>query len=365
MAKFTCPNCIASYDKKKILFVCPSCNEVASRMVYESRKVKCMQEGCGGYATLRICPLCGFVIPQTVLDTDNLPFSIVGVATSGKTNYITVMLHELQRISGIRLALAHQTHETHEHQYENYKRIYEQHIPPEATASGNAKAQIWSIKNLDRRSKNSVKTYTFTIFDGAGEDHENMDSTTNLVNYIKASEAILLTVDPLILSSIKNGSAVDPDVRRMSLGGEVHAGGDAISVINRVADYIKTARGIRVDRKLDIPVAVILTKFDTLLDHPSFGPQALVRSGSLNIRHGKVDLDATRQINDEIRHWLMAIGEMAFINALEANFREFYFFAVSSYGAPPTMDGKIPEKISPHRVLDPLLWLFKRARFLD
>ena len=300
------------------------------------------------------------------LETPNLPFSIVGVSNSGKTNYITVMLHELSKSSGLRLALGHQTKETLDHQNENYHRIYEEHTRPESTQSGENMPQIWYIKNLQKKRGSEVPTYTFTIFDGAGEDHENnLDPSSTVCRYINASKAIILAIDPLVLSKIRRGGIVDHDVMVNSLGGYEGETKNAEDVINSVASYIKAARGIKATKVLDIPVAVVLTKFDTILNHKAFGPQALIRNKSLTVRNGRVDTTEISQVDEEIRNWLYEIGEGAFIDALDSHFKEYYFFGVSSYGNPPKNAYTLSDEIAPHRVLDPILWLFKKAKFID
>lgn len=315
---------------------------------------------------MRKCPSCEEIIPKMALETPNLPFSIVGVSNSGKTNYITVMLHELGRSSGLRLALGHQTKDTLDHQNENCELIYEQHTLPGATQAGERMPQIWYIKNLQKRHGSEVPTYTFTIFDGAGEDHENnLDPSSTVCRYINASKAIILAVDPLVLPAIRRGGVVDPKVMSNSLGGDTGTSKNAEDVINSVATYIKTARGIKSSKMLDIPVAVVLTKFDTILNHPAFGPQALIKNSSLTVRNGMVDLSEIQQVDAEIRYWIEQIGESAFIDALDSHFKEYYFFGVSSFGAPPVNAFTLPDEIKPHRVLDPILWLFKRSKFID
>ena len=366
MAKFTCPFCIREYDKSKVLYVCPDCGAPTTPSIFEREPIKCKTSGCGGLATIRKCPSCGQVIPKMALETPNLPFSIVGVSNSGKTNYITVMLHELGKSSGLRLALGHQTKETLDHQNENYHRIYEEHTRPESTQSGENMPQIWYIKNLQKKRGSEVPTCTFTIFDGAGEDHENnLDPSSTVCRYINASKAIILAIDPLVLSKIRRGGVVDHDVMVNSLGGYEGETKNAEDVINSVASYIKAARGIKATKVLDIPVAVVLTKFDTILNHKAFGPQALIRNKSLTVRNGRVDTTEISQVDEEIRNWLYEIGEGAFIDALDSHFKEYYFFGVSSYGNPPKNAYTLSDEIAPHRVLDPILWLFKKAKFID
>ena len=365
MTKFTCPFCIREYNVSKVKYVCPDCGETSEPKFGEHEPIKCKHDGCGGLATQRKCPICDQEIPKMALETSNLPFSIVGVSTSGKTNYITVMLQELSKAAGLRLALGSQTRDTARHQRENRDRIYEEHVPAAGTEAGYNFPQIWYIRNLLKKSGSNVPTYTFTIFDGAGEDHENLDTTSTVCRYINASKAIILTIDPLVLSKIRCGGIIDPEVMKNSLGGYKGVTKNAEDVINSVAVYIKAARGIKSTKMLDIPVAVVLTKFDTLLQHKDFAPNALIKSPSLTIRDGKVDLTEIQQVHEEIQNWLYGIDEGSFVNALQSHFKEFYFFGISSFGEPPKADQRLPDAIHPHRVLDPILWLFKKATFID
>ena len=366
MAKFTCPFCIREYDKKKVLYFCPDCGTVATPGLFAHTPIKCKTPNCGGYATVRKCPYCEEVIPKVALETPNLPFSIIGVSNSGKTNYITVMLKELGRSSGLNLALGHQTIDTINQQNKNCSLIYDQHKTPDNTNSGKPLPQIWYIKNLQKKHGNEVPTYTFTIFDGAGEDHENqLDPTSTVCRYINASKAIILTVDPLILPGIQSGIDVDTNIMANSLGTGSGGTVNAEEIIHSIANYIKSARGLDSSKMLDIPIAVVFTKFDTILNHRAFGPQALIKNPSMTVRNGTIDLAEIQQIDSEIRYWLNQIGENKFISALDSHFKEYYLFGVSSYGSPPKIAHTTPNEIKPHRVLDPILWLFKRAKFID
>jgi hypothetical protein len=368
MAKFVCPYCMNSYEKKEVLYICPTCGEVAIPRFFESGSIKCKKSGCGGLATKRVCPSCNEEIPKPALETPNLLFSIVGVSNSGKTNYITVMLNELGRASGLRLSLSPQNKETRDHQNKNYKYIYEDHKRPESTAAGvdNVHPQIWEIRNLLKKFGNDVSAYTFTIFDGAGEDHEkNMDLSSSVCRYIQVSKAIIIALDPLILSSIRRGGIVDEKVMSNSMTGNKGEYKNAMDIVNDLAKYIKTARGMNTKKMLDIPVAVVLTKFDTIISHKDFAPSAVIKKPVLDTSGNRVNMGEIQQVDGEIRHWLNEIGEGAFIDALESNFREFYFFGVSSYGEPPKDKFILNEKIHPHRVLDPIYWLFKKFNFID
>ena len=359
MAKFVCPYCIHQYSKNKIKYFCPDCNQDSKRGFLEPEPVKCKNPQCGKLATKRICPKCGEEITKSILETKNLPFSIVGVSTSGKTNYITVMLNELMQASD--LALSAETHDTQVHQEKMYDSIYIQHRPPGSTDTSEITAQIWSVKNLKKKHGSKIPTYTFTIFDGAGERLENLSTDSVECRYINASKAIILLLDPLILQ----GLDLDRQAMLNSLNGGNITIKNSVNVVNSVAAYIKQARGIHSDQLLDIPVAVVLSKFDMVWNHSAFPSNPVVKHESMMLQDGVFNESEMYEVDAQIRSWLERIGEAKFIKALTSNFREFYFFGVSSYGSAPKSSYQLPDEIKPHRVLDPILWLFHREKFID
>jgi len=235
---------------------------------------------------------------------------------------------------------------------------------PEITEKGTNTPQIWSIKNNGRKKRSKVPTYTFPIFDSPGEDIENNLGTLSTdFRYISISKAIILTIDPLILANVRKD--VDPDILINSLRGTTGVAKNPQKEINAVAKYIKIALGKDPAKILDIPVAVVLTKFDTVIGHKSFGSDAVIKKKSKLVRDGQVDITEIKEVDDEIRHWLIEIGENALIGTLEGHFKEFYFFGVSSFGRPPKDAATLAGDIEPHRVLDPILWIFKRLKFVD
>ena len=366
MAKFVCPICLSEYSKSEIKYVCPVCKQESTKGLFEREPVKCKTAGCNGHATLRTCPKCGEVLPRESIETDNLTFSIVGVAASGKTNYITTMMHELRDVPGI--SVMPENEETRRSYDQNCSLVYEKHVKLQGTHAGSNTPQIWCIKNIKKRHGNTVPTYTFTVYDGAGEDYESrLNHTDTACRYIEVSKAVILILDPLILSSIRKPGVIDPDVMQSSIVGTGHASQekDASKIVGDLASYIKQARGISVAKRLNLPVAVVLSKFDTIMNHPAFARNALVKQESMSMRDGRVNINEINQVDQEIRDWLYAVDEGMFIDALEANFSNFKLFGASSFGGAPSITGKLPSIIKPHRVLDPLLWLFKLNGFVD
>ena len=148
MAKFVCPICLSEYSKSEIKYVCPVCKQESTKGLFEREPVKCKTAGCNGHATLRTCPKCGEVLPRESIETDNLTFSIVGVAASGKTNYITTMMHELRDVPGI--SVMPENEETRRSYDQNCSLVYEKHVKLQGTHAGSNTPQIWCIKNIKK-----------------------------------------------------------------------------------------------------------------------------------------------------------------------------------------------------------------------
>jgi hypothetical protein len=357
--KLTCPYCFNKIRPGDLKFECPDGHQKKAGFAERlSKKVKC--NICNKIAVKTLCPKCEAHLPNDMLATPNLFFSIVGVSGSGKTNYITVMLEELNRSGGLRLALSYQNMETRNIHRKNCKLIYEDHKKPQATPSGDVPPQIWRIKNLNRQTRDSVETYTLSIFDGAGEDHENMDMYSSQCRYIAVSEAIMVVIDPMILQSVKR--ILDKDVYDKSVSSIGNsADKNSGDVVNNIASYIKGMSGINANKKINVPVAVIFTKMDTLMNDFRNRP---VSQPSPHAAQGYFQYSDCRAVDSDIRSWLISNEESSFIAALEANFSEFIFFGVSSYGTIPiTKDQLAP--VHPHRVLDPVLWFFAKKKFID
>jgi len=120
--RFTCPFCFRKYSMGKVKYICTSCKEPTKPKFFENEPVICRV--CEKEAVTRVCPLCNKEIPEISLETPNLPFCIVGVTASGKTNYITVMLKELSKFSGLSLPIEeHNTADTRNQQDVNQDRI--------------------------------------------------------------------------------------------------------------------------------------------------------------------------------------------------------------------------------------------------
>ena len=351
MAKFTCPFCLDKYNFKKIMYVCPDCKKEAVPKIFERRPIKCRVQSCGGLATVRVCPICKEAIPNTVLESPHLPLSIIGPLDSGKTTYITTLLQELRNSTSMRLAVSAATRETLQHQKTNLELLWGDDVP--AFAPKSMISQVWAVKNLAKTRSNSVPTFRFTICDYAFEDCEPGNKT--LLRYVRDSEFIILTVDALTLKGVReriNLERKNPEK-------------DAVETVSDITAYLRSVSGIRPEKPLPVSVAVVLTKFDTLLMHEGFTFSSLMKKSAPSISNHKADIAEMDQVSREICNWLKGIDEAEIVDTVETNFRDFKFFAVSSLGSKPVEAAAAIQAVQPHRVLDPMLWLLKLKKVVE
>ena len=375
-SELICPYCMRVFPLKEFYF-CTKCGENFAKIRFG--KMICGVQNCEGGVNPEFivkCPftksesesICGEDIPQAVLDAPYFSFSIVGVPSSGKSNFITVMLKELENISssGLQLAVSPINTKASDIQNENSRIIFKDHkrLPP--TDKTQPPPQIWQLKNRQRMEKDFCPTYTFTIFDGAGE-HSIGRANESVTRYISTSEAIIITIDPLTLDNVRG--KIDSKVLNNS---QAYEGASATKALQFITDELlrkslKIGSGVR----LDIPVAVVLTKFDVILDEKNesfgryLGKDAKSRIKKTKIEDGKVNISEMQSVSKDIRDFLLKLEEGNFVYTVEGNFKNMMFFGVSSYGKPPIDSDTLDGDITPQGVLDPILWLLHLKKFID
>lgn len=367
-----CPYCIRPLKKLKLF--CPRCEHEVRMTPAElvqwrvnGRLPRCKRPGCGGaIASMPRCvydasmtkageDLCGRRLPADIMQYHTyLRFSILGTSGAGKTNFVTTMIHELNHDQNRRLSMEFMDSETKDLFRLNERIVYAQRQPAAPTPPGiPIIPQQWRI----RRTGSGEPPCSLTIFDGAGEDHENIDP--KISRYISGSKELIILIDPLTLAGVR--ALVPENVRQWSTRTEDSEQHSAVDLINGVINDIRRAWNLTVNESIDCPAAIVFTKFDTV--RGSFGRDTVARP-SPHLKQGgfvRADSDA---VHREIRRWLLQRNAGDFIDVVENNFSNVRYFGVSSFGRPPVGFGQL-DPVEPHRVLDPLLWILARERIID
>lgn len=353
-----CPYCLEELRGKDLKIACQICGAEVTPSKSEQlfkKLPKCKEEGCRGYGSVRKCGFCGNVLPGDIMDYEKyLRFSILGIPGSGKTTFLTTMLHELRHTPGSPWVIAPMDSQTSSIFQENDRMIYDDRQNVAATAAGSMPPpQLWRIKDKSKMTDTRIPSYSMTIFDGAGEDALHIDPVIS--RYIDGSKALVILIDPLALPGV--AKTIAPEVLNWSTSADNGADASA-EMVDGLANYVRQSCGIAPGKLIDRDAAIVFTKIDALKQ--SFGQAAVLQPSPHLAKKGFVKADSDA-VDAEIRDWLERQGETTFLNAVETNFskKRIRYFGVSSYGQPPTGSNQLG-RVMPHRVLDPLIWMLSK-----
>ena len=364
-----CPHCLRELSLSGMKFFCvpdeDDRHEVKLSFTdkFKGRLPVCRRRFCKNHGlTIReaVCKACGELLPPQLLFHDKfLSFCAVGVSGAGKSSYMTTLLHEL-RYSGLPWVLQAMDVETTQRAQLNEQHVYEERQCLSGTKSGiSPKPQLWTILDNSKQEE-KIPTYALTIYDGAGEDCEHIDYTpldSKISRYLSGAKMLLIMFDPLLLSSVRSELSRDTLNASMATDRQTSAPGNMVNMVNSLANYIRRSCNIPPGKKIERRAAVVLTKLDALTEMINgFASGSTILKESPHIQSKGFVQSDSEMIDLEIRDWLTRQGETAFLNAIDANFKNVRVFGVSSFGRPPNNRKRLA-KVCPHRVLDPLMWL--------
>ncbi|MCW2917375.1 MAG: hypothetical protein JWN52_5443 [Actinomycetia bacterium] len=320
---------------------------------------------CGKPTGRRVCPDCHNTLPPAYCDSSGRIVALVGAKNAGKSTYIAVLLHELMNRIGTELDASLVACD--DRTIDRYKRDFARPLydlrrllpttPSAATAPREPMVFLLTrtlTRALGARWRSRDQSLALVLFDTAGEDLRSRDVRDLHLRYLEAADAIIFLVDPLELagadSALSDGSAPsdDPD-------------SEPINVLARVTESLRQRHEVRPGDRLQVPVAVALTKIDAL--GPAVRRQsALHRSRGLP---GRLDLDDREAVHEQVRSLLEDWQAGQLSRYLEQQYREYALFGLSALGGRPQNDQVASGGVRPHRVEDPLLWLLHRFGLLD
>jgi hypothetical protein len=282
---------------------------------------------------------------------------MAGAKDSGKTVYMTVLLHEIRNRVGAEYdaALMGADDETlrrfgNEYEDELYDRGHMFPTTQRATQNGGRvdplvfrfTAAAGGIRGT--RPRQSLMSF----FDTAGEDFESLESVEVNTRYLACSDGILLLLDPLQMRGARHLAAPGTP---LPATGPLYQSPETI--LTRVTERLLTQnRGG--SEEIGKPIAVVFTKLDALwhtFDEGSPLRATPSRAGAFN------DPDS-RDVHEAIREMLRSWEGTQIDLILRKHYPRHRFFGVSALGQRPTEDNDVAASgIQPYRVADPLLWL--------
>lgn len=315
---------------------------------FATRKGQPVRCGCGA-AVRPVCPNCHSDLPQRFAEAPSRSMGLIGTRASGKSNFIAVVLHELEHRVGPRfdgsLMLLDDASRTRVDR-DLMPRLYGDGRVLEATASARTNASVREplVARLSLGSGGGASNSNLVFFDSAGEDLQSLDVLEREGRYITQSHGLILLLDPLQIPAVRDELAGSVELPADTV--------DAYGMLGRVSGLIREARGIPANRPIDVPLGLAVSKFDAVRPllpegHPVF---------SLPAHAGRFDPQVARSVSAAVRSDLAGwLGERL-DSFVKQEFETTAYFGVSALGESP-VEGRLPNGVAPHRVEDPVLWM--------
>lgn len=379
-----CPYCYQPFSEREILFRCsgrpgmdrPACrperDAVLAEMTGQSgllppvfsrqgRGDEAVCPSCGMPSRAQVCPGCHSRLPANFRSVQGRLIALVGPSYSGKTMFMTVLLHELSRAAGESLGAT--TMGADETSRERFIAEYEQPLyrrsqlleETRTPQHANIQPLVFRFTMDQRTSRFSQRQQELLLSfaDGAGADLISPLKTQLVARYLAAADAVLVLLDPLQFARVRDlvGAAVPlPPAARLDQR--------PVAAFDRITQLLLAGTdGTAIDK----PVAIVLSKIDAirnLLPHRSVLRAPFPVAPYFNMEDST---EIQSQIRGMLRDWEVGrIDEIA-----ERYYRRYRYFTVSSLGIPPTPDNRVSAKgIQPYRVTDPFVWLLSEFSFI-
>lgn len=292
-------------------------------------------------------------LPPTFGRTPNLIFAMIGAKSAGKSHYLAVLIDQLKNRVGPALKLLlepvnDRTMQRYDEEF--YAPVYRRRTVIGGTHSAVTRASVPLIYTLSFSKptvfggSKIVSTVTIVFFDTAGEDLNSRDVMSTVNKYIYRADGLLLLLDPLQLNDVRaklgNGSHLP----------EQYA--ETMDIVTRVSDLIRMGRDIGTTEKVKVPMAVAFSKMDavsSLID-----PQYQLKATPNHV--GGFDVADFQAINGEMQSLVAQWQGDGILNQVGTMYQRYGFFGLSALGCNPHGTSHI-ERVLPHRVEDPFLWL--------
>ena len=340
----------------------------------------------------RVCPGCNVQIPYGSLVGRPKFISIVGAPSSGKTYFLTVMLHQLREELSKFFKHTFEVCDYHEKSlFSKYAQILFSPDDPhkasllEKTAREGElyntiqlngakvvlpKPFIFAVRpTVGHGPTSTPQTTSIVYYDNSGESfnfRSDDDGTKRYTQHLGESDAVLFTYDFLLNPTARQRLQLisqDPQVSGILKTARQE------DILTEAIQRIRRYRRLNDGQLIDSSLIVCVQKYDVWKSLLHYLPKVdanLDRIDHSSIEyfreHGVAGLDVQEMnaISLLVRK-LLSDYSHGFVTSAEAHFSRVRYFPVSALGASPKLEGEFlkiqPDQIRPFRVTHPMLWM--------
>jgi hypothetical protein len=309
-----------------------------------------------GAPTRPVCPCCHEDLPQRFTEADSRSLALIGTKASGKSHFIAVALHELERRVGPRfngslMLLDDYTRDRVDNVL--MPQLYRDRVVLPATDSAVVDRSVARplVSRLTLGTDGRATHSNLVFFDSAGEDLQSLGVMEGEARYVTQSHGLVLLLDPLQLPAVRDeleGSVELPEVSA-----------DVYTMLGRVAGLLRYVRGTPEGSPIDVPLALAISKVDAL--RPLLGDAHPI--WTLPAHDGRFDAAVAATISESLRAEMVAWAGEGFDRFVGSEFSTVAYFGVSALGESP-VGGRLRNGVAPHRVEDPILWMLSNWQAL-
>ena len=325
---------------------------------------------CGDESMTRICPACHSQLPVHFGKIRSRLIALVGAKESGKTVFMTVLVHELMHQVGDRLNAAisgadDNTRYRFASDYEQPLYRESQLLAATTTAGMSNRAPLVFRFTTERqgplgrdgrlgrlplgaRLGMSKPQHTLlSFFDTAGEDLRSHQSVVQNVRYLAAADGIVLLLDPLQMRGARGLAAPGT---LLPTPGDV--ADEPASVLESITNLLLKTR--KPDQRIGKPLAVTFSKVDTL--RHGFSETSPLLQPPAQTPH--FDERDSLAVHTEVQRLLVQWDGARIDQLARLHYQRYRYFGVSALGETPTQDNHVSSRgVRPYRVDDPLMWI--------
>lgn len=391
-----CPHCWKSFDRDYVLYISvhpslfgdPILGEYVQKRFVPTVFNQAGQplDQCGLPATEMACPRCHLRIPSGMVDTPALYFSIAGATSSGKSYFLTCMIHQLRKCLSDYFGAAffdadprlNETLNLYEKQL--FMALDPKNITslPATQISGEGISDRVKLDDIEVelpkpfvfefRNKDSQDDLNMVFYDNSGEMFiPGRDEWVNQATFhLSHSDGIMFLFDPTNDASMRLALC---DERDPQVSKNPRAVDQTILLTEMISRIRRHANMVSSDT-CKIPLVIAVGKYDTWKEKFPVELSTLpyITNGDTcdddTVPKRSLYMENILAVSYKLREMMLEYVP-GLVNAAESFFEEVYFVPVSNFGTLAEQDadgriGVIPEKISPVWVEVPILILLSK-----